>query len=113
MAEEARRYPPAHDLVYSEADVAIMRERWEQTSKDQQYQQQLAQLTGELRAFSTSLPHQVEGIARRVVLEVLNEQRERLGQQAVTGLNLASQVTQAMTAVGVLFLALKAAGFPV
>jgi hypothetical protein len=63
------------DLVYSEVDVAEMRERWENAAKEATFTTQLAQLTGAVQA----MPEQMRVIARNVALEVVLEQRNQRG----------------------------------
>jgi hypothetical protein len=63
---------PSRDLVYSEADVADMRERWQQAAAEQGFTRQLAELSG----LVTAMPEQMRSIARSVALEVVLEQRK-------------------------------------
>ncbi len=76
MAEppRARRTAiPSEDPVYSEADVAEMRMRWEQADKDRRVETQLATLVGQYAA----LPDLIRSIARETVISVLAEKRQQ------------------------------------
>lgn len=69
---------PAGDLVYSEADVAEMRMRWEQSEKERSFNNQLASLSGKM----DSLPSQIREIARNVFMEMQIQQATTRAQQA-------------------------------
>lgn len=68
-----RNTPPSNDPVYSEADVATFRANWDAAQKDREFGLQMSQVIGRLDAF----PSQMEAIARKVVLEVLTDNRSR------------------------------------
>jgi hypothetical protein len=55
------------DRVYSEADVADMRERWERSSKDLELTRSLAQITGQLQG----MPELIRSISREVAASVV------------------------------------------
>jgi hypothetical protein len=55
---------------YSEADVAAMRERWEQYERDRGFSAAIGRLEGQFATF----PAAMEMVARKVSLEVLAEQ---------------------------------------
>jgi hypothetical protein len=68
---------PSVDPVYSEAEVAEMRQQWEQAAKEREFATQLATLTGTVN----SLPDQMRAIAKAVALEVIQGQRTELDQR--------------------------------
>ena len=60
---------PQGDRIYTEADVAEMRDRWERASKEQQWTTQLALLTGQIQA----MPDLIRAISREVAVDVVNK----------------------------------------
>lgn len=95
--------PPSQDAVYSEADVAEMRSRWEQAEKDRRFETQLAQLSGQFLA----LPEMMRAIAREVVVDVLGQQRQDRNKEfdRRTGwANTAAALVQAIMALGMGYL---------
>lgn len=71
MAE--RRTPPSTDLIYSEADVAEMRQSWELARKEEDRNRQLAEMKGKLEGMLTNLPD----LVKAKVHEVLKDEKER------------------------------------
>lgn len=69
---QRRRGEASTELVYSEADVADFRERWEQSEKERQFAQQLSALNGRM----DGIPQLIESTARRIIVEITNEQRQ-------------------------------------
>lgn len=68
---QRRRGEADTEKVYSEADVAGFRERWEQATKEQAFTQQLAALNGRMDA----IPQLVEETARRIIVEITTQQK--------------------------------------
>lgn len=71
MAE--RRTPPSTEPIYSERDVLDFRLDWEAAKNREQTNAELSAIRGQLNG----MPELVRGIARAVVLEVLNEQEKK------------------------------------
>jgi len=57
------------DRIYTEADVAEMRDRWERLAKESQWTTQLALLSGQLAA----MPDLIRSISREVATDVVNK----------------------------------------
>lgn len=69
---QRRRGEADNAPIYSEADVADFRERWEQAEKERQFGQQLAALNGRM----DNIPKLIEATVRQILLEDSVQQRK-------------------------------------
>jgi hypothetical protein len=102
------RRPNAIDAVYTEADMYDREQALRQEYKDREFGTQLATLSGRL----DSLPATIKAIAREAALEVLRESNLQHKELVSANLNVFSTLSNglnALTALGVLYLALHAA----
>ena len=81
--------------TYTEADVRELRKEWEAVRDQQDLVKQMAKFEGLLAA----LPVQMEAIARRVVVEVLAEQRVKAAERTWSRAPVFAQVAQLLIAL--------------
>lgn len=99
----------AENRTYTEADVAELRKEWERDHQQSVLREGLSRLEGRF----DSLPAQMRGIAREVVIEVLSEQRSERAQQTQQETERHWSRVQVVTQMSqlVLTLILTAAGY--
>lgn len=68
-----RRTPPSREPVYSEADVAEMRQTWDSAQEKRERNNQLARLEGQVSNLTRQLPEMVKSQVRIV----LGEEKQR------------------------------------
>lgn len=69
---QRRRGEPSTEPIYSEADLADIREKWEQAAKERELANQLVALNTRM----DGIPALIEQTARRIIVEITAQQKQ-------------------------------------